>query len=82
MAQCVHQVNIPYSPLMLMKEIICIIYSYAALESGSLFSFLLAFLDFIGTATVSVKESTVSAASIFDPFLCMVESNCLLPARC
>ena len=65
-----------------MKEIICIIYSYAALESGSLFSFLLAFLDFIGTATVSVKESTVSAASIFDPFLCMVESNCLLPARC
>ena len=43
---------------MLMKEFICIIHSYAALESGSLFSFLLDFLDLIGTATVSVKEGT------------------------
>ena len=43
---------------MLMKELIFIIHSYAALESGSLFSFLLDFLDLIGTATVSVKEGT------------------------
>lgn len=82
-AQCVHQVNIPYNPWMLMKELICVIHSYAALESGSLFSFLLDFLDLIGTATVSLRRALLaSAASIFDPFLSMVESNCLLPARC
>ena len=68
---------------MLMKELICVIHSYAALESGSLFSFLLDFLDLIGTATVSLRRALLaSAASIFDPFLSMVESNCLLPARC
>lgn len=68
---------------MLMKELICVIHSYAALEPGSLFSFLLDFLDLIGTATVSLRRALLaSAASVFDPFLSMAESNCLLPARC
>lgn len=62
------------------RQLICVIYCFAALGPWGMLAFLLTFLDVIQIATPSGKESTPFDVASFDFSLSVVEWRFLIPA--